>query len=106
MKHTLSHENLNGYKLAVEVARWIRQAPFPRGDGPLKDQARRAADSVVLNMAEGAYPGTEKERARHFRIARASAAETCAVLDLMDLDEGPARQHQLRRVVAMLCKLR
>ena len=58
------------------------------------------------NMAEGAYLGTDKERARHFRIARASAAETCAVLDLVDLDEGPTRQHQLRRVVAMLCKLR
>ena len=106
MKHTLSHENLDAYKLAVEVARWVRKTPFPHGDSALKDQARRAADSVVLNLAEGAYMGTPKERARHFRVARGSAAETCAVLDLVDLDDGPMRQGQLRRVVAMLCKLR
>jgi hypothetical protein len=35
-----------------------------------------------------------------------SAAEACAVLDLVDLPEGAARQAELRRVVAMLCKLR
>jgi hypothetical protein len=35
-----------------------------------------------------------------------SAAEACAVLDLADLPEGAARQAELRRVVAMLCKLR
>ncbi len=106
MKHTLSHENLDAYKLAVQIARWIRHTPFPRGDSALKDQARRAADSVVLNLAEGAYMGTPKERGRHFRIARGSAAEVCAVLDLIDLDGGPERQVELRRVVAMLCRLR
>jgi four helix bundle protein len=106
MKHTLSHENLDAYKLEVEVARWVRKTPFPYGESTLKDQARRAADSIVLNLAEGAYMGTPKERGRHFRIARGSAAEVCAVLDLVDLPDGPMRQAQLRRVVAMLCKLR
>ena len=105
MKHTLSHEDLDAYKLAVEVARWVRQTRFPYGDGPLKDQARRAADSVVLNLAEGAYQAG-KERELHFRVARGSAAEACAVLDLVDLEQGPMRQQQQRRVVAMLCKLR
>ena len=57
------------------------------------------------NISEGVYR-IGKEREMHFRIARGSAAETCAVLDIVDLDEGPTRQAQLRRIVAMLCKLR
>ena len=105
MTHDLSHERLDAYRLARSVARWVRATPFPRGDAPLKDQARRAADSVVLNLAEGAYR-IGKDRQRHFRIAMGSAAEACAVLDLVDLPDGPARQAELRRVVAMLCKLR
>ena len=132
MKHTLSHESLDAYKVAVDVARWIRKTRFPHGEAALKDQARRAADSVVLNLAEGAYR-EGKDRHRHWRgpsgppalrairacganatlrscsaprIARGSAAEVCAVLDLLDFEEGPQRQQQLRRVVAMTCKLR
>jgi len=57
------------------------------------------------NIAEGAYR-IGKDRGRHFRIAMGSAAEACAVFDLVDLPDGPARQAELRRVVAMLCKLR
>ena len=105
MKHTLSHESLDAYRVAVDVARWVRRTRFPHGEAALKDQARRAADSVVLNLAEGAYR-EGKDRHRHYRIARGSAAEVCAVLDLLDFEEGPQRQQQLRRVVAMTCKLR
>lgn len=90
---------------AVEVARWVRRTRFPDGESALQDQAKRAADSVVFNLAEGAYR-EGKDRRRHFRIAKGSAAEVCAVLDLLDLEEGPARQTQLRRVVAMLRRLR
>ena len=124
MTHDLSHERLDVYRLARSVARWVRATPFPRGDAPLKDQARRAADSVVLgarqepkrrrceasarrgrgpdgpdNLAEGAYR-SGKDRQRHLRIAMGSAAEACAVFDLVDLPDGPARQAELRRVVA------
>ena len=105
MKHPLSYEHLDVYGVAVDVARWVRRTRWPHGDAALKDQAKRAADSVVLNIAEGAYR-QGKERAKHYRIARGSAAEVCAVLDLVDLDEGSQRQQQLRRVVAMTCKLR
>jgi four helix bundle protein len=105
MEHTLSHETLDAYKLAVEVDRWFRRTRFPHGEAALKDQARRAADSVVLNLAEGAYR-QGKERAKHYRIARGSAAEACTVLDLIDLEGAAERQQQLRRVVAMSCRLR
>ena len=41
----------------------------------------------------------------HFRIALGSAAETCAVLDLMELPGGQDRQTELRRIGAMLAVL-
>lgn len=105
MEHSLSHETLDAYRLAVEVARLVRRTKFPAGDSSLRDQAKRAADSVVLNLAEGCH-AQGGNRAKHFRIARGSAAEVCAVLDLVDLPDGPARQADLRRVVAMICRLR
>ena len=105
MKHSLSHENLDAYRLARDVARWIRATRFPTGDSALRDQAVRAASSCVLNIAEGCY-SLGGNRKKHFRIAMGSAAETCAVLDLVDLTGGAERQAELRRVVAMLCKLK
>jgi four helix bundle protein len=105
MDHSLNHEQLDVYQVALEVARWVRSVRFPAGEASLRDQAKRAADSVVLNLAEGCH-ALGGNRNRHFRIARGSAAEACAVLDLVDLEGGPDRQQQLRRVVAMTCKLR
>ena len=57
------------------------------------------------NLAEGCY-SLGGNRNKHLRIAMGSAAETCGVLDLVDLPGGAQRQAELRRVVAMLCKLR
>jgi len=105
MKHSLSHENLDAYQVALGVARWIRSTSFPPGDSALRDQANRSACSLVLNLAEGAH-SQGGNRAKHFRIARGSAAETCAVLDLVNLPGGAQRQAELRRVVAMLSRLR
>ena len=60
---------------------------------------------MVLNLTEGCYQAGKK-RQYHFSIAKGSAAESCAVLDLVDLEQGAERQQQLRRVIAMVCKLR
>jgi len=105
MKHQLSHETLDVYRLAVQVARWVRAARFPVGDADLRDQARRAAQSMVLNLAEGCH-SLGGNRGKHFRVARGSAAEVCAVLDLVDLPDGDVQQEAIRRVVAMLSRLK
>ena len=99
------HEKLDCYRVAVGVARWARGQEVPRGLGSLRDQLVRATSSVVLNIAEGSSHLSKGSRLQHYRIARASAAESCAVLDLLDLPEVPARQHELRRVGAMLTRL-
>ncbi len=58
----------------------------------------------MLNIAEGA--GRRGDAARnHFRIALGSAAEVCAVLDLVGLAGGAERQDELRRIGAMLAVL-
>ena len=48
---------------------------------------------------------TGRNRVKHFRYAQASAAEACAVLDLVHIDGSHAIQQQLRRIGAMANKL-
>lgn len=98
------HENLDCYKLAVSVSRWLLTVRFPPRCSDLADQAVRASQSVVLNIAEGAGRGGPAGR-NHFRIALGSAAELCAVLDLVSVEGAAERQAELRRVGAMLRRL-
>ena len=106
MTRYLRHEKLIAYQLARGVARWLRyEARFPRQEGSLRDQAQRAVDSVVLNLAEGCCR-EGKDRLYHFRVAMGSASECCAVFDLVDVAGAKERQEELRRVVALICGLR
>ncbi len=98
------HERLHVYNLAVDVARSVAAARFPRGEADLRDQAVRASRSVVLNLAEGCARGGAAGK-NHFRIARGSAAETCAALDLASVDGAAEMQVELRRIGAMLTSL-
>ncbi len=98
------HERLDAYSLALDVARAVAAARFPRGDADLRDQAVRASRSVVLNIAEGCARGGAAGK-NHFRIARGSAAETCAALDLATVADAGAMQDKLRRIGAMLSRL-
>ena len=102
MEHRFGHEGLDCYKLACEVARWAARQPVPAARKHLREQLVRAADSVVLNIAEGGGRDPGAARRNHYRIARGSAAEVCAILDLLDLRQGGSRQEQLRRIGAML----
>lgn len=78
-------ERLDAYRVAVrfsELAHPITRQ-LPRTKGQLGDQLERAAESIVLRIAEGA--GCELKSAdqrRHFRAARGSAMECAAVLDI------------------------
>jgi four helix bundle protein len=109
MTYRFAHETLDCYKLAVEVARWFQQASFPRGRTRLKEQGQDAADSIVLNIAEGAgrRRGSGDAGKNHHDIALGSASECCAVLDLVHSLPGAVEQQQkLRRIGAMLAKMR
>lgn len=111
----LSHEKLDVYKLSIAFADLAFKliAGFRSGKdfGPLADQLRRAAISVPLNIAEGSGRFTEPDRVRFFSIARGSAMECGAILDIARLagsadeellDQGKAL---LRRLVALLTRM-
>jgi len=97
------HENLDCYRLAVGIARWILTARFPPRCSDLSDQALRASQSIPLNIAEGCRGGPAGRN--HFRIAMGSAAELCAVFDVVVLPGSAERQAELRRIGAMLRRL-
>jgi len=62
--------------LAHDVAKQL-----PKGHAHLADQMKRASSSVVLNLA-GSARASQRERRRFFVIARGSAFEVVAVLDI------------------------
>ena len=56
-------------------------------DRTIRDQLSRASMSIALNIAEGAGRFSSKDKKHFYIIARASAAECMAILDIMeDLD--------------------
>ena len=104
-KHYCRHERLICYQYLVTVARWFRTLTPIQGEGSLYDQGRRASESAVLNLAEGCYR-QGKARLYHFRVAQGSAAEVCAVLDLVTEEAAPEHQSKLREAIAMIGALR
>ena len=56
---------------------------LPPGNAWLADQARRAAGSVALNVAEGWGRSGYRERRRAFSIAVGSAYEAVACVEIM-----------------------
>lgn len=107
------HERLDVYqfslKFAVMSARIIEA--FPAGRAHLADQLHRAAVSITLNIAEGAGEFSKGDKARFYRLAKRSATECAAVLDIcreLQLSEvGPltAGRDLLIKIVSMLIKL-
>ena len=72
------------YRVALAVAAGVRvvAAGLPAGHGYLGDQMHRAAASILLNFAEGCGKRTRADRARFFAIARGSANEVRAAVDV------------------------
>ena len=67
------------FNLAVTFYHLTESVPVT---GDLKDQLRRAAASIALNLAEGSGRASKKEQKRFFTIAFGSLRECQAVLDL------------------------
>jgi four helix bundle protein len=108
-----NHEKLEVYQVSIKLLSLIYQTieKMPRGGGFLSEQLKRASLSIPLNMAEGNAKYTVKERARFFKIARASANECAAIFDASDalklIAESICKEAKtlLYRIVCMLSKL-
>jgi four helix bundle protein len=109
----LNFQKLDVDQRSIEFLAFTRHplSPLPKGHADLADQLRRSAQSTPQNIAEGAGRSSKPDKARHYTIARGSAMESAAHLDVMKV-EGVVDDEQyahgielLERVVAMLTKL-
>ena len=109
----LSYERLDVYKAAIEflaVATKVLDT-LPKGNSGLADQLGRAGISIPLNIAESSGKPTTKDRQRFIGIARGSAMEcgaildVCRVLDFSDTETIDHGKQLLVRIVSMLTKM-
>jgi four helix bundle protein len=110
----LKHQQYDVYKvtrlLVTECYRVTRKFP-PEEKFALMQQIRRAALSVYLNLAEGFSRKSQTERTRFFEIARGSAIEVDAAMEIsLDLEYCHKEQLAtlgglLQRCFSMLSKL-
>ncbi len=86
MKETLffDHEKLIAYQRSIEFVAWstglLEKIPSKLS---ASEQLDRASTSVPLNIAEGNGKYTPPDRCRYFEIARGSALECAACLDVL-----------------------
>ena len=79
-----NHENLRAYQYAIEFVSWcaalLEKVPKKFS---VHDQLDRASTSIPLNIAEGNGKFSNRDRCRYLDIARSSALECAAGLDVV-----------------------
>jgi len=101
-------ETFDVYRVSLDACRSC--APIAASlDANLRDQLRRASSSALLNTAEGFGSASRGVKRRHYEIARGSAMECVAILDLasaLGLEAVPAPARALfTRAAMMLSRL-
>lgn len=103
-------EKLDCYQVAQQFNALAARL-VPRGHRELRDQLTRAALSICLNIAESAGRNAPADKAHFIAIARGSAMECAAIVDVLLSSEiaaiGVCREARvlLIRTVQMLTKL-
>ena len=108
-----THDRLRVYQLAREFLATAAElvGSLPRGETEIRDQLKRAADSVLLNTAEGAGRSSGPDEARFYDYARGSGTECAAILDVFAIRRlAPARRTEqargiLHQIVSILTVL-
>ena len=107
----LDAEKLDVYRIALEFQTITGHLVPKRGCAELRDQLDRASISIVLNIAEGCGRRSPADKARFYSMARGSATECAAILDLLGVrglvDDRLRKRARalLVRVVQMLTRL-
>lgn len=78
------HEKLKVYEVSINFVAWVADLleSIPKSISA-HDQLDRASTSVSLNIAEGNGKLTPEDRCKFFDIARGSALECAACLDVL-----------------------
>ena len=104
-------ERLDVYRVALEFRHSLRILETVRNISAQRDQLFRAADSVVLNIAEGAGRSAQADKRRHYSYAKGSAMECGAALALLhacgalQVVAYQERRMMIIRVIQMLSHL-
>src|SRR5260370_41934671 len=84
MKTYFDHERLDVYREAIDFCGWVGQfLAAISAKIAAKDQLDRASTSIPLNIAEGNGKFSARDRARFLEMARGSALECAACLDVL-----------------------
>jgi four helix bundle protein len=112
MKSQFDHEKLKVYQDTILFNGWVGEfLGTIAAKAAAKDQLDRAATSIALNIAEGNGKFSGRDRARFFEIARGSAVECAACLDVLvarkltDTHAVDGAKNQLVGIVKMLMGL-
>jgi len=113
VEHAFDHERLDVYRLSIEFGAFAAASLDGLSDPHRRprDQRLRSSRSIPQNMAEGNGKRVGPDRRRFFEIARGSALEPAATLDVLVavgvVDEATAftGKRMIRRIVAMLTKM-
>lgn len=107
----LDGERFDVYAAALEFHLLAVAVEAQRGEGVLRDHLERASASIVLNAAEGAGRLSHADKAKHYVLARESAAECAALVDTLGgrglvAPETMARARSLiARIIRMVTRL-
>ena len=109
----LSFQRLDVYQRAIEFLALATEIvdDLPRGNSDRADQLKRAAESVVRNIAEGAGRWSKIDSTNRYKIARGEAMECAAALDVLRVNKLVSEDRYergirfLEGVVAMLTKM-
>ena len=84
MSKVFDHEKLHVYQASIEFLIWLEKIleRIPKRHA-VHDQLDRASTAISLNIAEGNGKFTQRDRCRFFDIARGSALECAAALDVV-----------------------
>ena len=109
MKTYFDHEKLDVYQEAIAFCGWVGELLSQiSAKAAAKDHLDRASTSLPLNIAEGNGKFSTVDRARFLEIARGSALECAACLDVLAVRKLVAAERilpakeRLVRIVNML----
>jgi len=110
---TFDHENLDVYRVALSLVGWAFQVcgKLQGLNRHARDQLLRASQSIPQNIAEGNGKRSAADRRRFLEIARGSANECAATIDILvvcraisGIEAAPGKE-LAHRIVSMLTKM-
>ena len=110
LKASFDHEKLDVYQESIRFVSWVNELleKVPKSLA-VHNQLDRASTSIPLNIAEGNGKYTPADRCRFFDIARGSALECAACLDVLvakkRMGQADSGKSMLVSVVSMLVGL-